>query len=608
MHRHVSKLRTVLRGGLALGLLACLSSGGSAQVGGPPAGVVPVSPNLVGAFPGTPVPQVMVPLGSQVRFQMATKQDIANIYNPKNTSLNISVRPETKDATTVFLTGTAPDIVRVEFVDVKGAKEYYDFVIQLDVEFLKMQLRKAVQTANLQVMSTGANTVLITGTVSQPQDVAVIDRVVASIGNLQAINAVRVGGVQQVQLDVVVAQVSRREFRRMTFDWLINTRNFFLANTTGGAAVTPALIGSGGALGPAAGGLTGAPGSPNGANSNIVFGVLHSGWGILGFLQALRDEGLVKVVAEPRVVTLSGRPASFLAGGEQAIPVPAGLGQVGIQFSEFGTRLNFLPIVLGNGKIHLEVEPEVSNLDQNFGTVIQGTAVPGRNTSRVNTTVQLEAGQTFVIGGLIQHQTTGGTRKTPILGDLPFLSGFFSGKSYDETEQELVVLVTPHLVDAMDCGQTPKTLPGQETRSPDDFELFLECILEAPRGPRKVWNGHEYVPAYKNGPTASQFPCGPNGAGYCAPGTSAYGVATPAVTNAPVVTGIGVGPAPSAVPVTQATPPGSLPLVQPTLPATGPATTVGQALPSVSPMPLPTPGVTTPVRSSPPPALPAGIE
>jgi pilus assembly protein CpaC len=228
--------------------------------------------------------------------------------------------------------------------------------------------------------------------------------------------------------------------------------------------------------------------------------------------------------------------------------VPAGLGQVGVQFEEFGTRLNFVPIVLGNGRIHLEVEPEVSNLDNAAGTVIQGTVVPGRTTNRINTTVELEDGQTFVIGGLIQHDVEGSTEKVPVLGDLPFLGAAFSTKAYNEIETEVVVMVTPHLVDAEDCSQAPRALPGDETRSPDDFELFLEGILEAPRGPRDVFPGKHYVPAYKNGPTSELFPCAGQGgygacggrcgsgcAGGCA-GGSAAALTSPAPPLAPAVT------------------------------------------------------------------------
>src|SRR5262249_46261120 len=154
-----------------------------------------------------------------------------------------------------------------------------------------------------------------------------------------------------------------------------------------------------------------------------------------------------------------------------------------------------------------------------------------------------ETGQTLCIGGLVQHNVTGSTRKVPILGDLPFFGTAFSRKFYREDETELVILVTPRLVDAMSCDQLPRYLPGQETRTPDDFELFLEGILEAPRGPREVFPDHRYRAAYLNGPTADLFPCaGNNGSGHhghggrgrCAvPGdcaTSATGLA-PATVN-----------------------------------------------------------------------------
>src|SRR4029077_951740 len=118
------------------------------------------------------------------------------------------------------------------------------------------------------------------------------------------------------------------------------------------------------------------------------------------------------------------------------------------------------------------------------------------------------------------------TSKVPVLGDIPFLGVAFSFKNSTETEDELVILVTPHLVDAMACDQAPKILPGQETRTPDDFELFLEGIMEAPRGPRVVCPDYRYVPAYKNGPTAALFPCAGNANGGAGCGTAGCGVGT----------------------------------------------------------------------------------
>jgi pilus assembly protein CpaC len=492
MHRTKRCLKA-LTGGLLLALLLSgFTAGSSAQ--GPPA--------------GTTGSALIVPINGTVRVQMKSKKPIKTVTVPVPDV--IQVRTMVGDPTVVLVTGQNPNVTRIELEDVDGAKETYEVIVQLDVEYLRTQLRRVVPTANIVPIPTSSNSVTLTGYVSHAEDLGVVQQVAASFGGLNVINALRVGGPYQVQVDVVVASVDRSEFRRMAFDFLVNGRHTFFASTIGQAAVNPQLIGTGTTFSVAPG-LQGTVGTPNGAPVNLFGGVLHSGWNFLYFLQALRDENVLKTLAEPRVVTMSGRPASFLSGGEQAIPVPAGLGQVGVQFEEFGTRVNLLPIVLGNGKIHLEIEPEVSNLDAAAGTTIQGTIVPGRVVNRINTTVELEPGQTFVLGGLIQHDVVANAQKVPVVGDLPFLGTLFSTKSYLETERELLILVTPHLVDALDCSQMPKLFPGQETRSPDDFELFLEGILEAPRGPRQVCPGGCYSPAFKNGPSYELFPCAGKG-------------------------------------------------------------------------------------------------
>jgi pilus assembly protein CpaC len=449
---------------------------------------------------------------------MSNKQPISRVVNPKENA--VALRTVAGDPTTVLVIGQQPDVTRIELTDVNGRTETYEVIVQADIEYLRTQLRRAVPTANVVPIPTSNNTVILSGTVSRAEDVNVIMSVVQSVG-FQAVNAMRVGGVQQVQLDVVVVAVSRSDLRTMAFNFLTNSRAWFLGSTVGNAVAEPGLIGAGAPLNgtfAAVQTLSGSPGVPNAFPTNLLFGVINNRAGFLSFLEALRQENLVKLIAEPRLTTLSGRPASFLAGGEQAVPVPAGLGQVGVQFEEFGTRLNFIPIVLGNGKIHLEVEPEVSQLNAANGTSINGTIVPGRTTNRVNTTVELETGQTFVIGGLIQNQVTATMLKIPVLGDMPFLGPLFSSKSYQETEQELLVLVTPWLVDAMSCDQRPQVLPGQETRRPDDFELFLENLIEVPRGPRNACQDHRYVAAYKNSPSTALFPCGGGKGGGSGPG------------------------------------------------------------------------------------------
>src|SRR5262249_45994323 len=142
--------------------------------------------------------------------------------------------------------------------------------------------------------------------------------------------------------------------------------------------------------------------APNGAPVNFFLGLFNSQQVFYGLLQILRNDNLAKILAEPKLVTLSGHSASLLSGGQQAIPETAGLGSVSVRFEPFGTQLSFLPIVMGDGKIQLEVAPEVSNIDASVGTSIGGTIVPGRNTQSVHTTVVIEDGQTLAIGGLIQ--------------------------------------------------------------------------------------------------------------------------------------------------------------------------------------------------------------
>jgi pilus assembly protein CpaC len=484
--------------------------------------------------PARPAGPVIIGISTSQRVQMTTRRRISNVNNPKP---NVArVQAVVDDPTAVLITGLEAGVVSITLTDEGGTKETVEVLVQTDVEYLGTVLKRAAPTSTIFPIPAANGAVILTGNVAHADDVDGIMKTAFAVvgGSDRVINMMRVGGVMQVQLDVCIAEVNRTEARTFGFNLLASGPSAIFGSTVGNVTgviptvgTTPPSSfnngGNGGGSQQTTGLLTGGQISASPAASNLFLGVVSNGTSYFGFLQALRNEQLAKILAHPRVVTLSGRPASFLSGGEQAVPVPAGLGQIGVQFEEFGTRLNVLPIVMGNGKIHLEVEPEVSSLNAAFGTTISGATVPGRDTQRVHTTVEMEDGQTFVIGGLIQRQVNAATNKVPVLGDLPFLGAAFSTKSFTEQEQELVVLVTPHLVDAMACDQAPKILPGQESRSPDDFELFLEGIVEAPRGPRVVCPNYRYVPAYKNGPTSALFPCGDGnggcGANGCAPGT-----------------------------------------------------------------------------------------
>jgi pilus assembly protein CpaC len=536
---------------------------------------------------------LIVPINGTIKLQMSKKQKIKTVVNPKESA--VSIRTLAGDPTTILLSGQQPDVTHIELEDTDGNKETYEVIVQADVEYLRSQLRRALPTANVMVIPTSNNTVILSGTVTHAQDVAVVRGLVQSIG-FKYIDSLRVGGVQQVQLDVIIAQVNRTDLRNLTFNFLGNSKYAAGGSTVGGSASV-----GGGSSGGASSGLfptsagslagTGLAATPAGA-TNLLLGFVHNAWGFQNFLEALRDNGLAKLLAEPRLVTLSGRPASFLVGGQQAVPMAAGFSGVGVQFVPFGTTLSFLPIVLGNGKIYIEVSPSVSSIDAANGvTPAGGGFVPGRDINSVTTTIELEPGQTFVIGGLIQHKVDAFVRKVPCLGDIPCLGMFFRSTQYQDVEQEVIVVVTPWLVDSESCNQRPKILPGEETRRPDNFELFLEGIIEAPRGPRQVKQDHHYVPAWMNSPTASTFPCvgkkDCNGSG-CAIGGGSCGVNGCGGAADGLFPPAGSGPVTPPNPLPQSGMPA--PLTADTTPTT-PASTTAMPAPSPLEPPLrPVPG------------------
>lgn len=174
-------------------------------------------------------------------------------------------------------------------------------------------------------------------------------------------------------------------------------------------------------------------------------------------LEALQTQGLLEVLAEPNVLATNGKQASFLAGGEYPYPVVNGVtgggtGAVTIQFKEFGVRLNFIPTITPRNTIHLQVAPEVSSLDFTNGVTISGFTVPGLTVRRVKTDVELRAGQSFAIGGLLDNRETETFDKIPFIGDVPVLGKLFQSIQRTKTNTELIVIVTPEIVAPIPAG------------------------------------------------------------------------------------------------------------------------------------------------------------
>ena len=283
------------------------------------------------------------------------------------------------------------------------------------------------------------------------------------------LNLLEAGGVHQVMLEVRVAEMSQSLMRRLgvNFSYLSAGGNNFGVSLLNSLTQLPAA---------------GWPGNPIsvGDNVNWLFRFASGGATWTMFIDALKENGLTKVLAEPTLITQSGRAASFLAGGEFPIPVPQSSGGGGttitIEYKTFGVGLNFTPTVLGNGKISMMVNPEVSELDFTRGVSLQGYIIPSLTTRRVSTVIELGDGQSFAVAGLLKDDVREVVRKFPVLGDIPILGALFRSTSFQRNETELIIIVTPHLVKPIDMAK--QTLPTDAYIEPDDFEFYLLGSLE----------------------------------------------------------------------------------------------------------------------------------
>ncbi len=198
-------------------------------------------------------------------------------------------------------------------------------------------------------------------------------------------------------------------------------------------------------------------------------------------LEAISSSSYSKVLAEPNLVTLNGRPATFFSGGEFAVPVVVGVqgaAAATTNFRGFGTQLSFTPTLIDKDRFRLTVAPSISGI--NAGLTVDG--IPGLNSTAVFTTVDLREGQWLAIAGLIEDQQSGSKTHVPWIGNVPILDMFFSNREISREEAELIVLVSPELVTPMDPHETPLILPGMEITEPNDFDFFIMGYYEGRPG------------------------------------------------------------------------------------------------------------------------------
>lgn len=370
----------------------------------------------------------------------------------------IRVLGESTGVTTVVITDEFDNAYSVE-IFVAG-----------DVRHLQAYLKQLFPEDDVQAVKLN-DSIVLRGVVTEPGHITQIVDVALEFST-KVLNQMEVGGVHQVQLNTKVMEVQRTRMRQLGFNFLLNTSDTYVGSRPGGVIGISDLQTPFG--GPATVGFSGLN------NSTVQFAIMGASEIFNGFVDALRNESLLKILAEPKLVTTSGRPATILSGGEFPILVPQSLGTTTIEYREFGVRMEAVPVVLGNGRLRLDVAPEVSERDFSNAVTVDGFVVPGITTRRVNTQVEMRFGETLLIGGLISTRKSGSTSKVPFLGELPWIGSAFRTVQYEDAETELMILVTPHMVAPLHPHQVPHIGPGGFTDDPTDRELYLDGMLEVP--------------------------------------------------------------------------------------------------------------------------------
>ena len=371
----------------------------------------------------------------------------------------------------IYLTGKAAGLTNLTLWLDKGTYRIYDVEVGYDVSRLKQQIQEIFpEEKDLRVMAMN-NSITLSGRISSSTNlsqVLAIARAYAPEGKVN--NLVEVRGVQQVMLEVRVAEMDRALIRRLgvNFSYVTESLHFGiskLASLTQLVNPSDANIGTSGPFGLFVG-----------PNSNAIFRFTSNGTSWTGFIDALKGDGLVKVLAEPTLIALSGQSASFLAGGEFPVPVPQGLGTVAIEYKKFGVSLNFTPLVLADNKINIKVAPEVSELDFNNVVSINGSVVPGLTVRNAETVVELADGQSFAIAGLLRDTSRDAMQKYPLLGDIPILGTLFRSREFQKNETELVIIATPRLIKPLDMAK--QTLPTDFYVEPNDTDFYVSGLME----------------------------------------------------------------------------------------------------------------------------------
>ena len=421
---------------------------------------------------------------------------------------------------TLYLQGKKLGTTNVTVFDADGRLvSILDVEVAMDIGEIQQKIHQSGVGLDAVHVSATGNQVTLSGVVP---DTVIADRAISVAKGLAGdavVNAMQIAPSQQVLLEVRFLEVARTAGRDLGV-------NLFLANSSGTRGFNTGTPGTSNPITQAGNGTGGVPifttagtlvSTTAGPFATILANLVSNGHGSLDALvTALEQKGLVRRLAEPNLIALSGDTARFLAGGEYPVPVPSttssGAPTVTIDYKKFGVELAFVPTVLSRGVINLRIEPSVSEPDFTNTVIIQGTVVPVFTVRNTRTTVELRDGQSFAIAGLLQTKNTRAISQVPWIGSVPVLGALFRSSDYQQQETDLVVIVTPHLV--------LPAAPGQRLASPLDSRLpsnDVDFFLNGQPEVRKrytdfVTSGAELVGPYGHIIAPDGVP-GPAGAG-----------------------------------------------------------------------------------------------
>jgi len=335
-----------------------------------------------------------------------------------------------------------------------------DVVVSADLDGLRARLHEILPDETNVKVSTANQSILLSGTASSPTALHQVVTLADTYNPGKVVNMMSVQGTQQVMLSVRFVEMERTTAKNLRLNvdsTVLGARRPSVFVSTGDTVIS----------------------SARNAAESFGFGALawSMGGGNLSFLfDALETKGLVKTLAEPNLVAMSGDTANFLAGGEFPIPVSqsggigGGVPTITIEFKQFGISLAFTPTILQDGLINIVVNPEVSSIDPTTTVQLGEIVVPGIKVRRAHTTVELRDGESFTVAGLLSDEYQSDVRQYPFLGDLPIIGSFFRSTGYQQDQTELVIVVTPHLVTPR---RGPTATPLDSFVPPSDFELFV---------------------------------------------------------------------------------------------------------------------------------------